>query len=351
MTTMNDLFEEYLRRIEPSPEAKERAKDSHNPLRDDLEKDEEYGPFLENTILSGSYGRKTAILDIKDVDVIVKTNFTLADLLEKKRDSETVQKCLLRLTREAIERTGRSAKTKTARRSIYVELPPDDDDDMTELTMDIVPVRIQTDADTDPMTISDHESGQWYDTYPNTQLADSVSRNQQSHEINGRHNYKPLVKIFKAWKKVHYRKRKTPKGFILECLTATYHNPDAEQWIDTVHDLFQNICNKWPDPENLPLSPDIPEVSDVSDSAPYKIPIAKTRGQAQRVLKKIHNHLELIQQAKEEAEEDLTKSAKTLRRVFGDDEDGIYFPLPEDLETNERNQKSKSNVREAPPFA
>ena len=183
MTTMNDLFEEYLRRIEPSPEAKERAKDSHNPLREDLEKDEEYGPFLENTILSGSYGRKTAILDIKDVDVIVKTNFTFADLCEKKRDTETVQKCLLRLTREAIERTGRSAKTKTARRSIYVELPPDDEDDMTELTMDIVPVRIQTDADSDPMTISDHELGQWYDTYPNTQLADSVERNQQSHKI------------------------------------------------------------------------------------------------------------------------------------------------------------------------
>lgn len=351
MTTMNDLFEEYLKRIEPSKKAKERAKESHNPLREDLEKDEEYGPYLENTILSGSYGRKTAILDIKDVDVIVKTNFTLLDLIEKKQDAETVQKCLLRLTKEAIERTGRSAKTKTARRSIYVELPPDDEDDMTELTMDIVPVRIQSDANSDPMTISDHELGQWYDTYPNTQLSDSVDRNQESCEINGRHNYKRLVKIFKAWKKAHYVRRKTPKGFILECLTATYHNSDANQWIDTVHDLFQNICDQWPDPENLPFYPDIPEVSDVSNSAPYKIPIAKTREQAQRVLRKIHNHLALIKRAKEEAEEDLMKSARTLQYVFGDDEDGICFPLPDDPAFNEQSRKSRSNVREAPPFA
>jgi peptidoglycan/xylan/chitin deacetylase (PgdA/CDA1 family) len=69
------------------------------------------------------------------------------------------------------------------------------------------------------------------------------------------------------------------------------------------------------------------------------------------VLKKIHNHLELIKQAKEEAEKDLTQSAKTLQRVFGDDEDGICFPLPEDLEESESNAKSRSNVREAPPFA
>jgi hypothetical protein len=349
MTTMDDLFREYLRRIEPPPQAVKRAANSHQPLRDDLKADAEYGPFVENTMLSGSYGRDTSIFSIKDVDVIIKTTFTATDLLERMKDGEIEQECLLRLTLEAIRRTGREARK--ARRSIHVTLTEDKSKKMPELTMDIVPVRIQTSADADPMTISDRELSQWFDTYPNTQISDSEKRNQRSKTIGDRHSYKPLVKIFKAWKKVHYHTQKTPKGFILECLTAKYHNPSATHWIDAVHDLFQNVCDEWPYPDYLPQYPEIPEVPDVSNSSPHMIPIAKERAQAQRVLRKIHRHLEIIKQAMEEAEEDLTQSAKTLKRVFGDDCDDICFPLPEDLEESNRKQKSSSNVREAPPFA
>lgn len=348
---MDDLFKEYLRRIQPPNQAVKRAVDSHRPLRDDLEADGEYGPFVDNTMLSGSYGRDTSIFSIKDIDVIIKTTFTRIDLWERMKDGETEQECLLRLTQDAIRRTGRAARTRKARRSIHVTLPKDSETDLPEMTMDIVPVRIQAGASTDPMTISDRELIKWFDTYPNTQLVDSEKRNRRSKMIGDRHSYKPLVKIFKAWKTVHYRTQKTPKGFILECLTAKYHNPSARHWIDAVHDLFQNICNEWPDPDNLPLFPDIPEIPDVSDSSPHMIPIAKEREQAQRVLWKIHGHLDLIQQAMEEAEEDVTKSAKTLRRVFGADCDDICFPLPEDLEENTQGQKSRSDVREAPPFA
>lgn len=348
---MDDLFREYLHRIQPSHQAVKRAAESHDPLRQDLEADEEYGPFVESTMLSGSYGRDTAIFGIKDVDVIIKTKFTWLDLYERKNDQETEQECLLRLTQEAIKRTGRAAHTQTARRSIHVQLPEDSQKDLPELTMDIVPVRIKNGADTDPMMISDRELSQWFDTYPNTQLSDSVARNECSKVIGDRHNYKPLVKIFKAWKKANYRRQKTPKGFILECLTAKYHNPTAKHWLDAVHDLFQNICNQWPDPENLPIVPDIPEVPDVSDFSPHMIPIAKSREQAQKVLKKLHSHLELIKQAMEEAESDLSESAKTLRRVFGDDCEIICFPLPDELEESRASHKSRSNVREAPPFA
>lgn len=352
MTTMDDLFEKYLSQIEPTKEAITRASESHNPLREDLEKDEMFGPFVDSSMLSGSYGRDTSIFTIKDVDVILKTTFTKVDLRERKWSSETEQQCLLRLTRDAIERTGETANTKPARRSIYVELEEDEDDDMPALTMDIVPVLIQNRSDTDPMTISDRELGEWHDTYPNTQLSDSVARNKRSKKIGGYHSYKRLVKIFKAWKQVHFYagpdKPKSPKGFILECLTAKYHNPSAEHWLDAVHDLFANICEAWPDPDNLPAEPDIPMIPDVSDSAPHLIPIAKTRDEAKKIFRTIHQHLALIKQAQAEAEDDLTKAAKTLRRVFGDDCDDICFPLPEDVDGA---QKSKSNVREAPPFA
>jgi hypothetical protein len=356
MTTMNDLFIEYLKRIQPTPKAVERASKSHNPLREDLEKDEEFGSYVETTMLSGSYGRDTAIFGIKDVDVIIKTKFTLGDLWKKKEDNETLQECLLRLTQEAIKRTGRTIKkhgARTRRRSILVRLPQNDDEDLPELTMDIVPVLVQSEASKDPMTISDRELSQWFDTYPNTQLTDSEKRNQASSYLVDRRHYKPLVKIFKAWKQANFRSYKTPKGFVLECMTANFHNPLAESWVDAVLDLFQNICDEWPNPDTLGY---VPEVPDISDSSPNMVRIAKADDVegAKRVLKKIHAHLELIKQAQEEAEEDLEKAAKTLQRVFGSDCDVVCFPLPGDLEENSGQsgtRKSASNVTETPPFA
>lgn len=361
MATLDDLFKEYLSRIQPKPEAVKRAAEAHKQLRDDLEADEKYGPFIEGSMLSGSYGRDTSIFSIKDVDVILQTLFTVDELTNRCHKDETVQACLLRLTKEAIERTGRAASTRTARRSIHVHLPEDTSKEgatMPELTMDIVPVLIPIDRSTDPLTIADRELKQWYDTYPNSQLNDSVARNQNSSWIVDRYSYKPLVKILRAWKRVNFT-TKTPTGFVLECMTARYFNPSAAHWADAVRDLWQNICDSWPAPDDLTY---IPEVPDISNSAPRPIATAKTVDEAKRVLRKIHQHLALVKQAIKEAETDLVKSANTLRRVFGQDCEDICFPLPDDLDngggssSNRETKsspyvsKSRSDVREAPPF-
>lgn len=361
MVSLNDLFAEYLKRIEPPSVAVKRAQSAHQPLRDDLAKDDIYGPFIEKTLLSGSYGRDTAIFFIKDVDVIIQTTFTQSSLQEKKRQGENEQECLLRLTQEAIKRTGRDARTRKARRSIHVTLPEEINDlgeNIPELTMDIVPVLLQTKCDQDPMKIADRELIQWCDTYPISQLGDSENRNENAKLISGRHSYKPLVKVFKAWKSVHFRTAKTPKGFILECMTAKYHNPDATQWIYAIRDLWQNICTDYPDSDNI-LS--IPEVPDISDTSPFLIPIAKTVEEAQGVLKKIHSHLALLEQALEEANYDLDKSAKTLRRIFGQDCEELCFPMPSDIDDPDDGGSSKrgpnplispsnKDIREAPEF-
>jgi hypothetical protein len=73
----------------------------------------------------------------------------------------------------------------------------------------------------------------------------------------------------------------------------------------------------------------------------------------------MHDHLKLVKQAMEGAESDLTKSAKTLQRVFGQDCEMIYFPLPDEdtgdsggggTKSSPFTPKSKSDVREAPAF-
>jgi hypothetical protein len=365
VATVDSLFKNYLRLIEPSEEAVERAAFAHGPLRADLAKDPEYGPYVERTLLSGSYGRDTATFFIKDVDIIVQTNFTLEDLNKQQLSGETEQQCLLRLTKEAIDRTeGRVARTRTARRSIHVKLPAEINNlgkEVPELTLDIVPVRIPLDQDADPMIIADRELQAWFFTYPNTQLSDSCKRNDRSYYIVDRHSYKPLVKIFKAWKKVHFHAQKTPKGFVLECLTATFYNPDAQHWLEAIRDLWQNIADAWSNPDGITQ---IPTVRDISNSSPHWIDIAKTVEESQKVIRTIHQHLNLVKQALAEADSDVAQAAKTLQRVFGDDysEGGIYFPLPKDLDENFSDDSetggkslptimpSRSNIKEAPAF-
>lgn len=357
MATMDDLFTSYLRSILPYDRAVDRAKKAHTDLRKDLEADEILGPYIARTLLSGSYGRDTATHGIKDVDIIIQLTYTIVDIQKMKRSSETEQACLLRLMRDAIVRTNRVADIKPARRSINVELPEEINEigeDLPALTLDIVPVLIPFDKNTDPMLIADRELKQWCDTYPNSQLNDSVDRNQKSAEIDGYHSYKSLVKMMKAWKKVHFYKGKTPKGFILECMVAQFHNPAAGNWIDAVRDFLQNVYNYWPNPDGITV---IPEVHDISNQNWHTIPIAKKVEDSQRVLKKLHWSLSQVELAKETAKSDLYAAAKILQQVFGDDSSmDLCFPLPEKDNEGKRQpaiikeRGSQHNVQEAYPF-
>lgn len=357
MATMDRLFTDYLKSIMPYDRAVKRAIAAHTDLRKDLEADPILGSYIPRTLLSGSYGRDTATHGIKDVDIIIQLTLTIADIQRMKRQSETEQAYLLRVTREAIERTGRPAKTKPARRSINVELPEEINEigeDLPALTLDIVPVLIPYDKTKDPMRIADRDLKQWFDTYPNSQLDDSETRNGDSTKIDGYYSYKSLVKMFKAWKKVHFHQNKTPKGFILECMVAKYHNPKAEHWIDAVLDFLQNVCNEWPNPDGLLV---IPEIHDISNQNWRTIPIAKKVEDAKRVLNKFHWSLSQVKLAKEMASTDLYEAAKILQSVFGsDDSMDLCFPLPEKDEDKKgrtepvKEKGSQHNIREAYPF-
>ena len=357
MSTMDGLFTDYLKSIMPYDHAIARAIQAHDQLRDDIASDEILGPYIVRTLLSGSYGRDTSTHGIKDIDTIIQLSLTISDIQTLKRASETEQACLLRLTREAIERTGRVADTKPARRSIYVELPDEVNEigkDLPALTLDIVPVLIPFDQDVDPMTVADRELKEWFDTFPNSQLQDSVDRNQSSSEIYGYRSYKSLVKMMKSWKKVHFHQNKTPKGFILECMVAKFHNPQAEHWLDAIYDLLQNICISWPNPD---LIFSIPEIHDISNQNWRAIPIAKNIEDAKRVLKKMHWSFSKVKEAKDLASSDLYAAAKILQQVFGDDEStGLCFPLPEKEKGNGNRSEpikesgSRHNIREAYPF-
>ena len=75
MPTLNTSFKTFLSNIEPNPETKKYAQEAHKPVREYLKNDEVFGEFFVDSFLYGSYARNTAVGDIKDVDIVVVTNF------------------------------------------------------------------------------------------------------------------------------------------------------------------------------------------------------------------------------------------------------------------------------------
>ena len=150
----------------------------------------------------------------------------------------------------------------------------------------------------------------------------------------------------KAWKKVHFGGQKTPKGFFLECMVAEFHNPQAISWLFAVRDMLKNVCDAWGNPDYFTSSP---TVADISKSSLNRVPLVKYEkpedlDRAKNIVKKMRRHLELINQAIEEAKSDLYKAAQTLQIVFGADPDDICFQLPERQEADRSNSGSNAVV-------
>ena len=63
-------FARYVSSCEPDDDAVKIAKKAHEKVRDELKTDEETKDAHEETFLTGSYRRHTAIHNIEDVDVV-----------------------------------------------------------------------------------------------------------------------------------------------------------------------------------------------------------------------------------------------------------------------------------------
>jgi tRNA nucleotidyltransferase (CCA-adding enzyme) len=77
MQTMFSAFEGFRKAIEPDGRVKKIAQAADDPVREHLEGHHSFAKRHVTTFLYGSYKRHTAEGDIKDVDLVVVTNFTL----------------------------------------------------------------------------------------------------------------------------------------------------------------------------------------------------------------------------------------------------------------------------------
>lgn len=291
MTTQQQ-FLDLLYEIEPSKSTVEACSSAHRTLRAALEDDDNFGQFLEETFLSGSYVRDTAIrprkindvLQRPDVDIIVVTNHTTDD------DPHTVLNAL----HQALVDAGYE-NLKVNRRSIAVTLAGVD--------MDVVPVIENGDS----YLIPDIELKHWLPTNPPAHTQWTVDVNA---DADGR--FKPLVKLVKWWRREHLWNLRRPKGFILECLVAThmsYSERNYETLFVEVLEAIRDSYEWYADNDKVPHveDPGVPGNNVFSSVTPTEF---KTFYVA------VKKYAGLARKAMDEADQE--KALKLWREIMGD---------------------------------
>lgn len=322
MSKLIKQFDELLSSIEPDGEAVGYASEAHNRVRKHLEQDEKFKENLEGSFLYGSYKRNTAICEIKDVDIVILTNF---DPYQEENTPQNV----LKKVKDAINRHyNDSDNQQYQRRSIRVDDPLPEEKD-AHLTLDVIPAYAPNGKD-EALLVPDRELKEWVLSHPKGHIEQAITLNDKDH---GDGMYIPLVKIMKYWWKYQCEirqpdvERPKPKGFWVECLTAENFDQDQESYADHFISVLENISEKYSD------TTDVPELEDPGLQGGGMIKTSMTLDEFQIFMEAINESLELAYQA--EAEMDTIKSAEIWRRVFGE-----KFPLPK----KDESQKSVSQI-------
>ena len=222
-------FDRFLSNIEPSDSTVTYISSVQNNLRGYLRNHMSYKDVYVDSFLSGSYSKHTSIRPAKgdkkrDVDIIVVTKHDNRD------DSRTVLKELYDVL---IENTA----YKTAERqhhSIGVEL--------SQISIDIVPV-IVDEYDFSLYYVCNSSNGAWEKTDPKGHKEWSTLINQNNNNV-----YKPLVKVFKWWRRIHCPKDvKYPKGITLETIIANNLGDSSQSTEDLFIETMGKIVSSYKD--------------------------------------------------------------------------------------------------------
>lgn len=305
MSKLTKQFSDFLSAIEPDNEAIGYASEAHNRVRKHLEEDEKFKEYLEGSFLYGSYKRNTAICEIKDVDIVLLTNFN-------PDEEENTPQNVLKKLKDAINRHYKDSDNQQyQRRSIRVD-DPLPEEKAANLTLDVIPAYAPN-GDGKPLLVPDRELKEWVPSHPKGHIEKAITLNDEDH---GDGMYVPLVKLMKYWWKYQCElrqpdvERPKPKGFWVECLTAENFDQDQESYADHFISVLENISEKYLDVT------DVPELEDPGLQGGEKIKTSMTLDEFQIFMEAISESLELAYKA--EAEEDESKSAEIWREIFGE---------------------------------
>lgn len=327
MAKLESKFIEFLSAIEPNKKAVNYAVKAHEPLRENLSKDEKFSERFIASFLYGSYKRHTAIGDIKDVDIVILTNYTEGD---KPND-------VLKDLKSALARYYKDPENpEYQRRSIRINDPLPEDD--TEMTLDIIPAIIVTDEDS-PLKVPDREVDAWVETHPKGHIKHSITLNKEGYSAG---RFVPLVKIVKWWWKYQCSekqskiKRPKPKGFWLECLTSENFDKSKDNYAEHFVALLQNVYDKYKD------TTDVPELDDPGLKS-KKIVTGMSNSEFEKFMSILKESLKLSKNAL--GLDDEADSSEEWRKVFGP-----KFPLIRKSSSSSLNKEISFTVSTPKPW-
>lgn len=314
MTKQNTLFKEFLHNIEPAPDAVVYAQEAHKPVREALADDEKFGQYVENTFLYGSYKRHTAVGAIKDVDIVVLTNFDITD------PNNTPQSVLRKLKAALARHYDDPENPEYQRRSIRINDPLPHHPDVT-MTLDIIPA-VSINGENQPLRVPDREVKEWIESHPKGHIAATTALNADG---VGNGKFVPLAKMMKWWWKYQCEvrqpdvERPKPKGFWIECLTGQCFDPNQSDWADHFIAVLANIKARYENVSEPPqlLDPGLPSQT---------VKTNMTLEEFQIFMTAVTESLVKALAAREEQDE--VQSSVLWRELFGDE-----FPLYETDET------------------
>jgi hypothetical protein len=222
-------FEKFVSNVQPSDERVAAVSSAHTTLRKHLLEDAVLTHAVDDSFLSGSYGRRTAIDPIKDADIIL--------ILDRKDVSadrkEPKPRAILENLRSAIDDFYEDVNLETQRRSIQVELKDDD------VRMDIVPA-IAPNGKENTLFVPDYEQNSWIESKPMAHI--EYAKKKKNADSDG--HFKRVVKAFKWWRGKALAKEHAPKSFLLEVLVAEHlvtKNSLPEAFVATARRLHDVI--------------------------------------------------------------------------------------------------------------
>jgi hypothetical protein len=325
METLAPQFTRAVQNVTISGPKLERAIAAHLEVRALLESDEQMREWGIDTILIGSYARKTARYPGKDVDVFLRFA-ELSVRYDPIKVFSAVERILLAHYGSVLEGGRATVQARSVKIDFHDSEMPGSDGDFSVDAVPAVPWGEHWGIPNRDRDLWNQDEARWIQTSP-IQFADetvALSVAKDSPTVDGDNAYRPVVRLLRQVRHVHLAEMR-PGGLYFEVL-AFYAWRDGDvtgdSWAELLTSTLEKVAARLRDASTSGLLDPIlnrgmkPELT----SAQWDT--------AAGILE------QLAQLAQEALESEPCRAAQLWRRILGENDRGQVLPLPQGCGAN-----------------
>jgi hypothetical protein len=232
ITTVQEAFEEYEKKVRVPPKQADRAKEVHPQVRDAVEDD--LGELFDRAFLAGSYARKVQTAPkVKDVDII----FVLNDPEGKFAASA---KAALERLREAAKMCGLVVGTRLGVRAVKLSI------DGEEFTVDAVAALEDAFGNLElACYLPDEGRDEWTPANPKGQMDAHWDKNKATDGV-----FIPSVRLVKSWNQRHkWKSKNLLPSYLVESMlfhSMTGKADFADVMVEFFRDAETHLSSSFP---------------------------------------------------------------------------------------------------------